>query len=107
RTSRDCYRSTKTFACRTIPIARNAHSRNRWRSGSDRFGSCRLRQGYGGQESVERLKELKGFLACHVERGAATKWKARGQARRTSLAVGSRCRKEQFRDSSTATAGSE
>ena len=43
RTSKVCFRSTKTFACRTIPIARNARFRNRWRNGSDlkcQSGAC-------------------------------------------------------------------
>ena len=35
RTNKGCSRSTKTFACRTIPIAHNARSRNKWRSGCD------------------------------------------------------------------------
>ena len=35
RTNKGCSRSTKIFACRTIPIAHNARSRSRWRSGCD------------------------------------------------------------------------
>jgi hypothetical protein len=35
RTNKVCSRSTKTFACRTIPIARNARFPNRWQSGRD------------------------------------------------------------------------
>src|SRR5262249_10967132 len=34
-TNKGSYRSTKTFACRTIPIAHNAHFPNRWQSGCE------------------------------------------------------------------------
>jgi hypothetical protein len=46
RTNKGCSRSTKTFACRTIPIAHNARSRSRWASG------CELRQLKGLQNHV-------------------------------------------------------
>jgi hypothetical protein len=60
RTNKGCSRSTKTFACRTIQIARNARFRSRWRSGheSDRGADAPSRAGFGASPKHASRKKF-------------------------------------------------
>src|SRR5438093_1013666 len=83
RTNKGCSRSTKTFACRTIPIARSVRSRSRWPSGRDRLK--------GEQVEGWRVEALSHNPHCHSERSEESLnfvfWQREGRSQRcfTSL----------------------